>query len=123
MDPFEGSRTTRGRCIDCAIVGGVSGAHARIERPRCVEDLRIEDLGGSNGRRVTGELGLSWAADVARYAVRRRHEAPVQHDRREKPGEVGVSREQLRARLEETRFRRPERSDLTPARPLRSIGP
>jgi hypothetical protein len=64
--PFEGARMTAGRSPECSIsidVPGMSGEHARLERTRAGELLRVTDLASRNGTQVNGWKVPSNGAD------------------------------------------------------------
>ncbi|GEM_PF-2098668 len=84
IHPFEGSRMTLGRDPACSVVAdapGVSRKHARVERPRTGEKLRVWDLGGRNGTQVNGIGVPSKGADAAPGDVIRLGEALYVHRR------------------------------------------
>ncbi len=84
VHPFEGARMTIGREPGCSVVvdgPGVSRKHARVERPRAGEKLRVWDLGARNGTQVNGLTVPSRGADAAPGAILRCGEALFVHRR------------------------------------------
>ena len=82
--PFEGSRMTMGRSKDCSIrleATGVSGEHARVERPRSGSALRVTDLGSRTGTCVAGRHVPKKGADLPDGEILRVGEAIFLHRR------------------------------------------